>query len=378
MKQFPKPVLTPAVPQALDELRKRHAVEQVADAYDELLEDLFLIRNPRFKFAPSHAEEFAMWKKDLPAELAQGIWVYFPWNKLAERMLPEAEHLELRTARNKNLITKEEQERFYNARVAVAGLSVGSHGALTLALMGGARHIHLADPDVISGSNLNRIRYDYSKVGRNKVHVAAEYLYQLDPYADVTMFDEGVDASNVDAFLGGEIPVDVLVEELDSLEMKIRLRIAARKKRVPVVMATDNGDGVVVDIERYDLDPKTELFNGALGPITIDEFAAFTPSDLPKLATKVAGPDLIVPRMLLSLKEVGKTLYSWPQLGDAATLSGVAIAYCVRKLVLKEPLAAGKLEINLDRIFDPTYESDLARGERAAIRNAFKKAIGLE
>jgi tRNA threonylcarbamoyladenosine dehydratase len=370
---FPKPVLA----HTLATIQAAHAVERTIDAYDEILEDLFLIRNPRFKFAPSHEAEFTAWKAALPAELADGVWAYFPWNKIAVRILPEAEHFELRTARNKNLITKDEQERFYHARVAVAGLSVGSHGALTLALMGGARCIHLADPDVISGSNLNRIRYDYSKVGQNKAHVAAEYIYQLDPYADVVVLDQGVDATTTDAFLGGATPVDVLVEELDSLEMKIRLRIAAREKGIPVVMATDNGDGVVVDIERYDLDPKTELFNGALGPITIDDFAKFTPSDLPKLATKVAGPDLIVPRMLLSLKEVGTTLYSWPQLGDAATLSGVAIAYCVRKIVLGEPLAAGKLEINLDRVFDPTYESAAAQGERAAIRDVFKKAVGL-
>lgn len=378
MNQFPKPAIFPANPEALDEFSQNNSIDRQLDAYEEILEDLFLIRNPRLKFKPSHDEEFEAWKKQQTEALLKGNWVYFPWNKTLIKVLPELEHFEIRTARNKNLISKEEQECFYNARVAIAGLSVGSHGALTTVLMGGARHLYIADPDVISGSNLNRIRYDYTQVGRNKAHVAAEYIYQLDPYAELVVFDRGVDSSNIDAFLGGDKPVDVLIEELDSLEMKIRLRAVAKEKHIPVVMATDNGDGVIVDIERYDLAPDTELFNGAIGPISVDDFAKFTPSDLPKLATKVAGADMVVPRMLLSLKEVGHTLYSWPQLGDAATLSGVAIAYCIRKIVLGEPIRSGKLDLNIDRFFDPEHEFEEKKKERDTIRDAFKKAIGLE
>lgn len=179
----------------------------------------------------------------------------------------------------------------------------------------------------------------------------------------------------MDAFLKG---ADVLVEETDNLEIKIGLRLAARERGIPVVMATDNGDGVVVEIERFDEDRSTQLFNGALGDVDLEVFKSFTPSDLPKLATKVAGPNLIVPRMLLSLKEVGQTLYSWPQLGDAATLSGIAIAYCLRKIALKEPLGNGKMEINMDAIFDPTYSSPEATKSRDDIRMMFKKAIGLD
>lgn len=375
---FPKPIIVSATEEFFKKLDSEYGVSRRIDAYEELLEDLFLIRNPRFKFEPDYKEAFTEWKNNLSPEMITGVWAYFPWSKVAVRILPEKEHFEIRTARNKNIITEKEQRKFYNARVAVAGLSVGSHGALTLALMGGAKSMYLADPDVVSGSNLNRIRYDYTSVGRKKTHLAAEYIYQLDPYADLNVFDDGISAKNIDEFLGGDNPVDVLVEELDDLEMKIRLRVVAREKGIPVIMVTDNGDGIIVDVERYDLDSKTELFNGALGPISIEDFKSFTPSDLPKLATKVAGVDLIVPRMLMSLKEVGKTLYSWPQLGDAATLSGVAIAYCVRKLILKEPLSGGKFDISLDKILDPAYSSEQSKKTREEVRTLFKKAVGLE
>lgn len=350
----------------------------VVDRFDLLLEDLFLIRNPRFKFIQDHSNEVKEFTKEYcagkPLEEV-GEWFYFPWNKTLAHYLPHTEHQEIRTARNRNIITKEEQEKFYGLTVAYAGLSVGSHGAMTVALMGGAQKIKIADPDKVSPSNLNRIRFDFLALGRKKTDLVREYIYQLNPYAEIETYASGVSGETMDAFLKG---ADVLVEETDNLEIKIGLRLAARERGIPVVMATDNGDGVVVEIERFDEDRSTQLFNGALGDVDLEVFKSFTPSDLPKLATKVAGPNLIVPRMLLSLKEVGQTLYSWPQLGDAATLSGIAIAYCLRKIALKEPLGNGKMEINMDAIFDPTYSSPEATKSRDDIRMMFKKAIGLD
>jgi len=79
--------------------------------------------------------------------------------------------------------------------------------------------------------------------------------------------------------------------------------------------------------------------------------------------------------MTESLLQVGKTIYSWPQLGDAATLSGVAIAYALRRIALKQPLTQQKVEISLDSIFDPTYAD--GKTERDARRAEFRRAIGL-
>jgi len=144
-----------------------------------------------------------------------------------------------------------------------------------------------------------------------------------------------------------------------------------------VIMATDNGDNVIIDIERYDLDKNIEIFNGAAGHLTVEEFQKIPPQEIPRLATKLAGPNLVVPRMLDSLLEVGRTLYSWPQLGDAATLSGVVLAYLVKRIALGDKTATGKLEVNLDAIFDPEYFSDKIVSERDAHRKKFMQIIGL-
>ena len=109
----------------------------------------------------------------------------------------------------------------------------------------------------------------------------------------------------------------------------------------------------------------------------MEEFQKIPPQEIPRLATKLAGPNLVVPRMLDSLLEVGRTLYSWPQLGDAATLSGVVLAYLVKRIALGDKTATGKLEVNLDAIFDPEYFSDKIVSERDAHRKKFMQIIGL-
>ena len=361
--------------ETFDAFKERLQPRVVLDKYSDLLEDLFLIRNPRFKFIKEYSTElqaFTEMYRGGGDSTACGEWFYFPWNSTLAHYLPENEHQEIRTARNRNIILADEQQKLYGLRVAYAGLSVGSHGLATFALMGGGKKVHIADPDTVSASNLNRIRFDYLSLGRKKTDLSKEYLYQLNPYSDVVVFEQGVTDETMDEFFND---IDVLVEETDNLEMKIRLRLEARQRGIPVIMATDNGDNIIFEAERFDLDRTTPLFNGAIGDITLEEFKSFPPTELPRLATKIAGPSFVTERMMQSLPEVGKTIYSWPQLADAATLSGVAIAYALKRLALGQALPAEKREISLDAILDPDYEAGTPA--REAFRRSFLKVMGL-
>ena len=376
-----KPVIFDPQKESLADFSGRFPLVGTIDRYAEQLREIFLIRNPRYRFQPDYEKECAEFTQThLNGKSLQemGSWFYFPWSKLLVHYLPDALHQELRTARNKNLITAEEQARFYDFTVGIAGLSVGSHAALTLAMMGGSRIMKLADPDEISGSNLNRIRTDFSNVGVNKCDAVVHQIYQMNPYAHIYEYPQGVNTDGIDEFLGGSQRIGVLVECLDDPELKILLRIEARKRGIPVIMATDNGDGIIFDVERYDTEPNLKLFNGVIGDLTLEEFQKFAPQELPRLATKIAGPDIVVPRMLESVSEVGKSLYSWPQLGDAATLAGVAIAYAVKRLALGQSLRTGKFEVNLDSIFDPDYSSPEAVQDRNEQRKKFLQKIGFE
>jgi tRNA threonylcarbamoyladenosine dehydratase len=376
-----KPVIYDPKNESIEEFSRRYPVQRVVDLYEkELFRELFLIRNPRYRFNAGYNDALATFVADHAdgRPLCEaGSWFYYQGNQTLVHFLPDEMHQELRTARNRYLITREEQEKLYNFKVGIAGLSVGSHAALTIAMMGGGRFMRLADPDAISGTNLNRIRLDYTYLGQNKCNAVTDLIYRMNPYCEIDSYPEGIEVTDegIERFLSG---LDVFVECADHPELKIRSRLIAKRLRIPVIMATDNGDGIIFDTERYDIEPDTELFNGASGHLTLDEFKKFRPEELPKLATKIAGINAVQPRMLHSVSEVGKSLYSWPQLGDAATLTGVAIAYVVKRLALGLPVTIGKTEINLDAIFDPNYNDTLVVERRQAERREYLRRIGFE
>ena len=163
---------------------------------------------------------------------------------------------ELRTIRNRDLITSEEQSTLSEFSAACFGMSVGSAGALALAISGISRRIKLIDGAVISGSNLNRILTGVASVGKNKCEVIGRQIYEMNPYSEVEYYDK-VTKDNIGSILEG---MDVAIDEIDDIEMKVRIRVEARKLRIPVVMATELGDTFMLDIERFDSEPERDLF----------------------------------------------------------------------------------------------------------------------
>jgi molybdopterin/thiamine biosynthesis adenylyltransferase len=344
---------------------------QVVDQYERNLEELFLLRNPRCRFDKNYAQALAAFKKThfgkRPPKAA-GRWFYYPWSETLVHFLPEKLHFELRTGRNKNLITGEEQKKYYRACIGIAGLSVGSHIALTVAMTGGASRIKLADPDALSGDNLNRIRTGFQNVGVSKAVAVARQIFEINPYARVELYPKGLSDANLKKFLQG---LDLFVEVMDNPYLKLASRYEARRRGIPVVMGTDNGDNIIVDVERFDLKRNYPVLHGLAGNLKLQDLRALSPRDLPKIAAKIAGANLATPRMLASVAEVGTSLYSWPQLGTAANLCGSAVAYLVRRIVLKDrAIASGRYEVNLDSIF----ESDYARKKNVRQR-AFKAFV---
>jgi hypothetical protein len=370
-----KPLIFNAQLNSLRSIKKEIEVNTVIDSYKEQLEDLFLIRNPRFRFNKNYKKELEdfIFKHSNGDTLERcGNWVYFPWNKNLVHYLEKDLHQEIRTARNKNLITEEEQNKIYNAKIGIAGLSVGSHGALAIALMGVSKKIKLADPDVVSPTNLNRIISDFTNVGINKAELIGRYIYQLNPYVDLEIYTEGINTNNMVDFIKD---LDILVEELDDIKIKYEIRIEARKRKIPVIMATDNGDNVIIDIERYDLNSKQLPFHGSLEGFEIESID-HNPLKLYEAMAKIIDLSFVPTRVIKSINEVGKTIYSWPQLITAAMLSGSVISYVVKKIILNEKIRSGKLEVNLDKIFDLDYNKELK--ERKKMIFNFKKSLKIK
>lgn len=287
-------------------------------------------------------------------------WAYFPWRRTLVALLGRDAFRRLRLDRNRNKITALEQERLGRLRIGVVGLSVGHAVAHTLALEGLCGELRLADFDEIEVSNLNRIPATVLDLGVNKAVVAARRIAELDPYLDTRVVPDGVTAGNLAAFLDG---LDVLVEECDSLDLKVVLREEARRRGIPVLM--DTSDRGLLDVERFDLDRTRPLFHGLLGDLDSTELAGLTTEQKTPHVMRILDASALSSRMAASLVEVGRTLTTWPQLAGDVAQGGAVIAAAVRRLALDEGLPSGRVRIDLAEHLDdldPTLSPGPAAG----------------
>jgi molybdopterin/thiamine biosynthesis adenylyltransferase len=353
-------------------------IQATSDDYEEQCLELFGVKNPSKVYTPSFKEEFKVYYESLKASKPlheDGNWVYFPWSSKLVHILPEEDFQLVRTARNKNLISAEEQEKFYNATIGIGGLSVGSSVAFALVLQGGAKHIKLADMDRLALSNTNRILMGVDNLGVLKVEMAARRIYEINPYAHVECFSDGLNDESLPQFFEG---LDLVIDELDNLAVKYRIREYAKKHGIAVVMAADNGDNAVVDVERYDLDPNTPFFHSRMGDdVTYEMLSHLDKFGIGKMITKHVGPENVTVKMQESLLEMGKTIVSWPQLGGAALINGAAVAYCVRKILNGQMLEHNRALVSLDEKLIPNYHDEAEVAKRTQASNAFKTIFGL-
>ena len=146
--------------------------------------------------------------------------------------------------RNIGWITDWEQQALRAKRVAIAGAGgVGGYHMLTLARFGvGA--FNIADFDRFDFVNFNRqIGANVATVGRPKAEVLDEMAHAINPEIRVRRFNQGVDESNIDAFLDG---VDVFIDGLDFFVLDIRRKVFARcaELGIPALTAAPLGMGV--------------------------------------------------------------------------------------------------------------------------------------
>ena len=291
----------------------------VSDDYKEQLRELFADRKSDRNYTPLFGQQVEKYlagleKKQPLAE--RGVWAYFPWNGALVHILKESEFFKVRTARNRYLINESEQEKFYNAVIGIGGLSVGNSVIMSIVLQGGGRHIRIADFDRLALSNTNRVRSSVAALGMQKSEMTARQIYEINPYSKIEIFSQGVTPQNIDKFFSGSPKLGIMIDELDNIAVKHLIRQYAKKYKTPVVMGADDGDNAVIDIERYDLFPQPKFFHGRLGDVTYDQLKNLDKFGIGKTITQHIGPENITERMQESLLAMGKTIVSWPQLGE--------------------------------------------------------------
>lgn len=152
--------------------------------------------------------------------------------------------------------------RLEGAVVGFVGVSVGGNLLEGWLREARPRRVKVADPDWVELTNLNRgermslrhvvaprsARFDRSNPYDVPRVAKAEYIaYEqqlVDPYLEVDVYREGITRENIERFFAGgdgEPPIDILVEEMDNLDLKIRVRQIARERGVDVIMLSDFG-----------------------------------------------------------------------------------------------------------------------------------------
>lgn len=281
-------------------------------------------------------------------------WVYLPWRHIILRILGPKGYKLLRTDRNRYKMTLDEVHQLALRSVGVIGMSVGHSCAVGLAQEALCGHLNLADFDILELPNLNRIPSSITELGSNKTTMTARRIAEIDPYMTINIYKDGVTEENIEDFVKH---MDCVVEECDSLDVKILTRFEAAKQRTPVIMeASDLG---LLDVERYDIEPNRPPFHGLAGtslvPQTVKGLSTF---DKAPFVLDILELEKLSPRLVASFMEINKTISSWPQLARDVALGGALVSTAVHKLFLDPaslPSGRSRTDLNgaLTRLEDP-------------------------
>lgn len=334
--------------EAFSNLLKIKPFIQKFDRIQQQLYELIKITYPAQKFTEEALQKAVTEHLDGCAAEEYGVWVYYPWNEKVVHLLDEKEFLALRTNRNLYKITHEERDSLSTKKIGIIGLSVGQSVAMTLTMERSFGELRIADFDTLDLSNMNRIRTGVHNLGIPKTVIVAREIAKIDPFLKVTCFHEGINENNIDDFIHKNGKLDLLIDECDSLDIKILCRLRARSYGIPVLM--DTSDRGMIDIERFDLEPERPLFHGIIPEKDFNEKNLQNPDLRVHLSLQIAGAAAISERMKHSIPEIGKTIATWPQLASAVALGGAAVAEISRKVLLGEHIYSGRFYADVEEI----------------------------
>src|SRR5437899_3119143 len=120
---------------------------------------------------------------------------------------------------------------------------------------------HLADFDNFEVENFNRqFGAKVSTLGRKKVEVVRDEILDINPLARVEVFDEGVNANSIGAFLNG---VDLIADGLDFFAFEARdlLFPEAQRLAIPLLTAAPLGFSSAMLLFTHQSMPYQKYFN---------------------------------------------------------------------------------------------------------------------
>jgi hypothetical protein len=316
---------------------KKNCIE-VIDLRNQILDEIINIK------IVGGADDEIQRLRSLRSNEDYGVIAYYPWLQKAFIIAEEEEFVFLRTARNRNKINDSEQKLLSNKTIGIVGLSVGFSVLKGVILERLCKEVRIADFDILSVSNLNRLPFGIKDVGVSKVQLAYRWILEIDPFIIVRSYDMGLDSSNIQSFFNDGNGIDLVIDECDSGLVKLLLRLEARKKRIPLLMETS--DRGLLDIEDYRF--VNEIFHGSIKESEIELLLQSTNKEV---LMRFIDLNNASKRGVDSFKEIGKTLDTWPQLGGDVMFGGATATIMSRKLLLGEQINSGRYFLDISERF---------------------------
>ena len=320
-------------------------VRSFRDPIKDIANDLFEIKHPDRMYDDLDRKEFV--EEVLGKGDSFGNWFYFPWSNNLVRYPYKDDHFDIRTARNRNLRTYEEQKKVGSAVIASFGASVGASIVTGMVRSGiGSTYIH-GDFDAISPSNLNRLEGSMADVGIPKSVKVARTISLIDPYIKQIIEPYGYQPSS-NSVLDAESP-DLLIDAMDNVSAKSHLRKYAATRKVPLIMATDLGKKSMIDIEMHNLDsvrPYLGRVSLRLNEVLLS--GEYSKSEELKAKSKIVGVRNLSTRMAGSVKEVGSSITGIPQLGSVVSLSEALAIESAYEVLLGKRNKSGSYSVSIE------------------------------
>lgn len=163
-------------------------------------------------------------------------------------------------SRTELLIGKESIEKLNSAKVAIFGLGgVGSFVAEGLARAGIGNFL-LIDNDKVSITNLNRqIIALHSTIGKSKVEVAKQRILDINPNANVEIYEEFFMPDSKEIL---DKSISYVVDAIDTVTAKIELVERTNKLKIPLFSCM--GTGNKLDPTKFEI---TDIFKTSVCPL---------------------------------------------------------------------------------------------------------------
>ena len=170
------------------------------------------------------------------------------------------------------LFSREILEKIRETRVLIVGC--GGNGTVAdLLLRAGFTRFGLIDDDVVEDTNLNRLPFTSNAVGRPKTEAWRDYLLSVNPDAEISVWQRGIDRHDGDWFSGilagqgwqkGDEPVDLVFLGTTDVEANLVAARCCAAAHVRMIIGPASSGGWIVG-----------TFLHKEGDVTVEELAGF-------------------------------------------------------------------------------------------------------